>query len=114
MLHLITASKIMFVCNVADKDLPNGNSYSKQVFERAEKLGLQACIICSKIEEEISSLSSLEEKNEFLESLGLKQSGLDQIIKNSYQLLDLIPFQRQPSQHVIHRLPALFCIPNSS
>lgn len=92
MLHLITASKIMFVCNVADKDLPNGNSYSKQVFERAEKLGLQACIICSKIEEEIANLPSKEEKVEFLEAIGLNQSGLDQIIKKSYELLNLITF----------------------
>ncbi|MFN5352098.1 MAG: redox-regulated ATPase YchF [Alphaproteobacteria bacterium] len=92
MLHLITAKNFMFVCNVAEKDLPHGNKYSDAVFKKAKDLGLSASIICSKIEEEISSLSSLEEKNEFLESLGLKQSGLDQIIKNSYQLLDLITF----------------------
>jgi GTP-binding protein YchF len=92
MLQLITAKPVMYVCNVMDHELPDGNQYTAIVKKRAETEGASMVIICAKIEEEIAGLSSDEEKKEFLESLGLKETGLNQIIKAGYNLLNLTTF----------------------
>jgi GTP-binding protein YchF len=92
MLQLITAKPVMYVCNVMDHELPDGNQYTQRVKQRAESEGAKVVIICAKIEEEIAALSSDAEKKEFLESLGLKEAGLTQIIRAGYNLLNLTTF----------------------
>jgi hypothetical protein len=92
LLQLITSKPMMYVCNVAEDDAIDGNEFSKQIFEMAEKEGASAVIVSAKIEEEIASLESEEEKQEFLESMGLPETGLSRIIRSGYQLLDLITF----------------------
>ncbi|RZI46881.1 redox-regulated ATPase YchF [Candidatus Finniella inopinata] len=91
-LQLITSKPILYVCNVAESEAATGNHYTKLVFDYAQKQGAQAVIISAAIEAEVSSLESPEEQQEYLESLGLKETGLKQVIKAGYQLLDLLTF----------------------
>ena len=90
-LQLITSKPQLFVCNLTDSEL-EGNEYSKKVDDFAQEKGFRSLKICAQIEAEISALESEEEKQEFLETIGLKETGLSQIIRNSYALLDLITF----------------------
>lgn len=88
----LTKKKILYVCNVSENDLPSlDNPYVQRVRDFAAKEGSRVVPICARLEEEISQLSELEAK-EFLESLGLKESGLDRLIREAFQLLDLITF----------------------
>ncbi|MCB9228125.1 MAG: redox-regulated ATPase YchF [Deltaproteobacteria bacterium] len=89
-LHLITAKKVLYVCNV-DEDLGSGeedNPYTQQVRACASKEGAAVVLLSGKIEEELSALSA-EEKNEMLSELGMKEPGLDRLIRTGYHLLGL-------------------------
>lgn len=88
-LHLITLKKVLYACNVDEDAVTEGNQYTKQVEELASKEGASVVLICGKIESEIAELESLEEKQEFLESIGIEESGLDKLIKAGYDLLGL-------------------------
>ena len=90
-MQLITAKPILYVCNVAEEDVINGNSFSKLVFEKAKSENCNAVIVSAAIEAEIASLPE-EDANEFLAELGLKEAGLDRMIKVGYDLLDLTTF----------------------
>ncbi|MCW8796082.1 MAG: redox-regulated ATPase YchF [Chlorobium sp.] len=85
---LLSAKPVLYAANVSDNDLPDGNSFTAQVAEIAEKEGEKMLIICAKTEAEIAELPE-EERPEFLESLGLEMSGLDRIIQTAYDLLGL-------------------------
>ena len=91
-LHLLTAKPVLYVCNVDENSASTGNDYSKQVEEYAKKEGNISTIISAKIEQEIASLENKEEKQEFLETLGISETGLSKIIKEGYKLLNLITF----------------------
>jgi len=88
----ITQKKVLYAVNVSEDDLPTmENEYTKRVREYAEKEGSSVVPICAKIEEEIAQLDD-DDAKEFLESLGLKESGLDRLINEAYKLLGLITF----------------------
>ncbi|HSX38604.1 MAG TPA: redox-regulated ATPase YchF [Chlamydiales bacterium] len=88
----LTKKKILYACNVGENDLPSlENPFVQRVRDYAEKEGSRIVPICAKIEEEISQLDANDAK-EFLESLGLKQSGLSRLIKEAFSLLDLITY----------------------
>lgn len=90
--HFLTKKKILYVCNVSENDLPHmSNPYVEMVKAHAEKEGSRAICICARIEEEISRLEPQDAK-EFLDSLGLKESGLSLLIKEAFSLLDLITY----------------------
>lgn len=91
-LQLLTSKPVLYICNVDEDSLIDGNKYSKQVEELAKKEGNQVVMISSKIEAEISQLETDKEKQDYLELLGLKESGLSKIIKASYNLLGLITY----------------------
>jgi len=91
LLQLITSKPQLFVCNLKENEL-QGNDNSKKVEEFCAKNNYKALKICAQIEAEVSSLESEEEKKEFLNSVGLKETGLAQIIRNSYSILNLISF----------------------
>ncbi len=91
-LQLLTSKPILYVCNVLESDASAGNDYAKRVAEKAAAEGANCVIISSKIEAEISTLDTKEEKKEFLESLDLKETGLSKIIKSAYKLLGLKSF----------------------
>lgn len=93
-LNLLSLKPVLYVCNVSEEALAKNkkdNIYVKQVKEFAKKEGSEAIAISAKIEAEISQLNE-DEKKIFLEDLGLKESGLDKLIKASYSLLGLMSF----------------------
>jgi len=91
-LQLLTSKPILYVCNVLESEAATGNDFSTRVAEMAARLGAESVVISSKIEAEISGFQEEAEKQEFLESLGLSQTGLSKIIKSAYKLLDLKSF----------------------
>ncbi len=90
-LRLLSAKPVIYVANVAESDLC-GNEYSKIVQKIAEDEDAPVVILSSKIEEEISRLSTDEEKKEFMDVLGLEESCLDKLVKTGYSMLGLITF----------------------
>lgn len=91
-LNLLSAKPILYICNVAENDiLKEDSSYVSAVKSIAQEEHAKALVISAKIEEELSRLEP-DEKTMFLEELGLKQSGLDQIVKAGYELLGYISY----------------------
>jgi ribosome-binding ATPase len=90
-LFLLTSKPVLYVANVGEGDLPDGNDLSALVQSIAEREGARAIVICGEIEAQIARLAP-EERQEFLEGLGLERSGLDRLIEAAYELLDLITF----------------------
>jgi GTP-binding protein YchF len=91
-LFLLTSKPVLYVCNVAEEDVIKGNKYVDLVAKMAHEQGCKHVIISAKIEQEISTLDSKEEKKEYLEALGLEEAGLDRIIKMAFSLLKLETF----------------------
>lgn len=90
---LLTMKPTLYVANVSENELesPYDNENVKKVVEYAKKEGADVIPLCVKIEEELSTLEK-EDKAEMLEALGLEESGLDKLIKASYNLLGLMSF----------------------
>lgn len=88
-LNLITLKKMLYLCNVDEDHINEDNDYVKQVREYAKKEGAEVCTICGKLESEIASLETLEEKEEFLEAAGIKISGIEALTKKAYDMLGL-------------------------
>ncbi|MBX9621844.1 MAG: redox-regulated ATPase YchF [Alphaproteobacteria bacterium] len=91
-LGLITTKPTLYACNVSESDAVKGNAFTEQVKARAEKEGGQVAIISAAIEAEVASLDSEKDKTEFLQSLGLSETGLARVIREGYALLNLITF----------------------
>lgn len=89
-LRLLSAKPVIYVANVSENEL-EGNRYSRVVEEMAKRDGAPVIVLSSKIEEEISKLNE-DDKREFMEVLGLKESGLDRLAKVGYKMLGLITF----------------------
>lgn len=92
--NLLTIKPVIFAANVSDGDLADdgaANDYVKSVRDFAKKDGSEVFVICAQIEQEIAELDD-DEKAMFLEELGLKESGLDKLIRASYKLLGLISY----------------------
>ncbi len=90
-LHLLTNKPVMYVCNVHETDVMRENAHVRAVKEIAEKEGARVAIVSAAVEAEVAELPS-EERGSFLEGLGLKESGLQKVVKEGYQLLHLITF----------------------
>ena len=90
---LLSLKPVLYVCNISEEDLLSGedNKYVKLVKDYAQKENSQVIVISAKIESEISQLDK-EEKKEFLNELGLEESGLDKLINASYDILGLMSF----------------------
>jgi GTP-binding protein YchF len=91
---LLTSKKVIFAANVKEDDLADdgaSNENVAKVREYAAKDGAEAFVISAEIEAEIAELDD-DEKAMFLEDLGVKESGLDKLIKASYSLLGLISY----------------------
>lgn len=90
--QFLTQKKVLYVANVSENDLPSlENEYVRKVRQFAEAEGNKVITVCAKIEEEIAQLP-LSERREFLDSIGLTQSGLSRLIKASFDMLGLITF----------------------
>ena len=92
-MFLLTTKPILYVANVSEEQLEDAENDElvKQVKEYASKEKAEVIPLCVKIEEELSGLED-EDKKEMLEALGLEESGLDKVIKKSYDLLGLMSF----------------------
>lgn len=88
-LFLLTTKPVLYICNVDEASAKNGNSYTKMVEEVAKKEGAGILIVAAKIESDIAELETYEEKEMFLNELGLEESGVNRLIKEAYRLLDL-------------------------
>ncbi len=88
MLQLLTAKPILYVCNVDEAQAATGNAHSRAIEKMAAEEGAAAVVISARIEEEISQLDP-EEAGMFLEEMGLKEAGLDRLIKAGHKLLGL-------------------------
>ena len=92
--NLLTAKPVIYAANVSEDDLADdgaSNAYVQKVREHAKEEACEVFVICAQIEQEIAELED-EEKAMFLEELGLKESGLEKLIKASYSLLGLISY----------------------
>ncbi len=90
-LQLLTSKPVLYVCNVEESAAATGNAFSARVAERAAAEGARHVIVSAAIEAEVSQLPD-EERPEFLEGLGLHDSGLDRVIRAGYDLLGLITY----------------------
>jgi GTP-binding protein YchF len=92
-LFLLTIKPMMYIANISEKDLPEGenNPLIIKLKEFALKKEIPIIILCGKIEQELIELPK-EERKDFMEALNLRESGLDKIIKVGYKLLNLITF----------------------
>ncbi len=91
-MHLITMKPVIYVCNVDEDGISEDNEYVKIVKGIAEKEGAKVVVICGKIEAEIAEMDTAEEKQEFLEAVGLSESGLNSLVRSAYETLGLRTF----------------------
>jgi GTP-binding protein YchF len=90
-LQLLTSKPVLYICNVEEEAASGGNAFSARVMERAKAEGARAVVVSAAIEAEVSQLPETE-RAEFLEGLGLSDSGLDRVIRAGYDLLGLITY----------------------
>lgn len=89
--HLLTNKPIIYMTNINENEIGKTNQYVEQVKEYAQKENTQVITVCAKIESELSELEE-QDKQEFLNELGIEESGLDQLIKATYSLLGLATY----------------------
>lgn len=87
--HLLTNKPILYVCNVDEASARNGNAHTQRIEELAAKEGAGMLIIAAATEADIAELETYEEKQMFLEDLGLEEPGVAKLIKSAYGLLNL-------------------------
>ena len=90
-MFLLTTKPVIYAANIAEDEIGEETENVKKLRAQAEKEGAEVIVISAKVEEELSGLS-LEEKQEFIEELGIGESGLDKLVKAGYRLLGLISF----------------------
>lgn len=90
MLNLMSVKPVIYAANVSESDLKTGNNYTKLVQEYADKHNAEVVIISAKIEEELAELG--DESLEYLNELGIDDSGINRMIKSVYHLLNLRTF----------------------
>jgi ribosome-binding ATPase len=91
MLGLLTSLPVLYVCNVEEASAANGNAFSQKVEAKAKQEGAGSIVISAKIESEIAVLAR-DERNDYLEAVGLDEAGLDRLIGAGYALLNLVTY----------------------
>jgi len=87
--QLITAKPVMYLCNVDEASVKNGNAYVDAVREAVKDESAEVLIVGAKIEADITELEEYEERQMFMEELGLEESGVSRLIRSAYTLLKL-------------------------
>jgi GTP-binding protein YchF len=90
-LGLLTSAPVLYACNVEEGSAATGNDFSRKVEARAKAEGAVAVVISAKIESEIATLPP-EERADYLEAVGLKETGLDRLVRAGYALLHLVTY----------------------
>lgn len=88
-IYLLTYKPVLYVCNVDEASAVSGNKYVEQVRESVKDENAEILVVAAKIESEIAEFDSYEERQMFLEELGLSESGVARLIKSAYKLLGL-------------------------
>ena len=91
-LFLLTDKPVMYVCNVDEASAVNGNKYVEAVREAVKDEGAEILVVAAKIESEIAEFDTYEERQMFLQEIGLEESGVARLIKSAYKLLNLQTF----------------------
>ena len=88
-LFLLTNKPVLYVCNVDDASAVNGNKYVEAVREAVKDENAQILIVAAQTEADIAELDTWEERQEFLNEIGLEESGVSRLIRSAYALLNL-------------------------
>ena len=91
-LFLLTSKPVLYVCNVDESSAINGNSYVEQVMEAIKDENAELLVVAAKTESDIAELETYEDRQMFLEEVGLTESGVNRLIKTAYKLLNLQTF----------------------
>ena len=91
-LHLLTAKPVLYVANVDEASAASGNALSERLAAKAEAEGAGFVVVSAAIEAEVAQLTDKAERQDFLESLDLTETGLARVIRAGFELLDLITF----------------------
>lgn len=89
--HLLTDKPVMYIANTDEDGVISGNAHIEAVKKIADERGFKVIPVCAKIESELAELEA-EERTEFLESMGMKEPGLNAIIREGYGLLGLLTY----------------------
>ena len=90
-LNLISSKPVLYVCNVSEEDILNGNKFTNKIEERSKNEETNFVLVSAQIEQELSLLNEIE-SNEYLLSLGLAEPSLKRLISSGYNLLNLISY----------------------
>lgn len=99
-LFLLTNKPVLYVCNVDEASAVSGNPYVEQVQQAVREENADLLVVAAKIESEIAEFETYEEREMFLSELGLRESGVNRLIKAAYQLLNLETFLTAGPQEV--------------
>ncbi len=88
-LFLLTSKPVMYVCNVDEESAVSGNRFIEEVKEAVKTENAQILVVAAKTESEIAELETYEDRQMFLEEVGLKESGVNRLIQSAYRLLNL-------------------------
>jgi ribosome-binding ATPase len=88
-LQLITAKKVLYVCNVEESNVVSGNAHSERVRQAVAAEGADILVLGAAIEADIAELETYEERQMFLKDLGLDEPGVSKLIKAAYKMLNL-------------------------
>lgn len=91
-MFLLTVKPVIYVCNVDERSVVSGNKHTAAVQEKVKDENAEILFVSAAIESEISTLESFEERQLFLEDLGLKESGVTRLITSTYRLLNLATY----------------------
>ncbi len=89
---LLTSKPILYVCNVSEDDVHDGNAYSETLKEVVKDEEAEVLLISAAIEADIAELDSLEDRMEFVKDMGLEEPGVNRVIRSAYKLLKLITY----------------------
>ncbi|MCH5327948.1 MAG: redox-regulated ATPase YchF [Coprobacter sp.] len=88
-LFLLTSKPVMYICNVDENSAVSGNRYVEEVREAVKDENAEILVVAAKIESEIAELDTYEERQMFLNEIGLEESGVARLIQSAYKLLNL-------------------------
>lgn len=91
-LSLLTAKPVLYVCNVDEQAIENGNAHTEAFKKSVQNEGAEVIMICAGIEAQIAEMETVEERLEFLEMMGLPEPGVNRLIQAAYKLLNLITY----------------------
>ena len=91
-LNIIAIKPMLYICNVDEESVQNGNEMSKKVSDYAHKKNHNSVIVSASIESQIAELEDNDEKLEMIKEMGLSETTLSKVIKSGYNLLNLINY----------------------